>query len=63
MKCFITEFNDNDSGSSAASSTNTSPMNSPDSKSGKGRQYNGISQREPTKSPSRVHSHRYVHYI
>ncbi|XP_053393187.1 disks large homolog 5-like isoform X2 [Mercenaria mercenaria] len=51
------KFNDNDSGSSAESSTNTSPLNSPDSKSVKSRVYNGISQRETPKSPSRVHSH------
>ncbi|XP_060579959.1 disks large homolog 5-like isoform X2 [Ruditapes philippinarum] len=51
------KYNDNDSGSSAASSTNTSPLNSPDAKSGKSRVFNGISQRETPKSPSRVHSH------
>lgn len=51
------KYNDN-SGSSAASSANTSPLNSPDSKSGKARisALNGV-QRETPKSPSRVHSH------
>ncbi|KAL4239354.1 Disks large 5 [Mactra antiquata] len=51
------KFNDNTSGSSAASSTNTSPLNSPDKCNKPLISLNGLSHRDSTKSPSRVHSH------